>query len=284
MYTQFKWAKAPRSIHFVPLAPPKKTPPDTSSKTPLNGNAAISFLISFCNSHLYASLLRCMCVCVESPTKLAAHMPPLFATPNHTPLISICCSQLRVATKCFIAFCCVILLPCTPAETVAAAGAAAAACLSVYVGARAKGPTHNAASIPCLKRRPSPAHPGRQAAQMSFSCSIFSWVELVPCSFLARSSLLHGHFLLFLFCCVFFWHFSKLVFALHDSSWVESSRVESCRVGFNILHPIHIYRAAAHSSSGHSLYPTPCHLAARPPCCHPQCPPPVNLWACATPT
>lgn len=168
-----------------------------------------------------------MCVCVESPTKLAAHMPPLFATPNHTPLISICCSQLRVATKCFIAFCCVILLPCTPAGRVAAAGAAAAACLSVYVGARAKGATHNAASIPCLKRRPSPAHPGRQAAQMSFSCSIFSRVELAPSSFLFAARAFPLIFILLRFLLAFF----EISFcsARLELSRVESNLVESSR-------------------------------------------------------
>jgi len=48
---------------------------------------------------------------VPQTTTHPATFPPLF--PNRTPLISICCSHLQVATKCFIAFCCVILPSCT---------------------------------------------------------------------------------------------------------------------------------------------------------------------------
>lgn len=79
-------------------------------------------------SSICESLKVCVCVCVC----LCRESNP--GTPNHTPLISICCSHLRVATKCFIAFCCAILLPCTPAGT----GTGAAACLSVCVGVREK--------------------------------------------------------------------------------------------------------------------------------------------------
>lgn len=119
MHTQFKWAKT----H------PHATPPweEDHTASPILSYSSLPHLklmrqMSFLYSPVCECVCMCDCACVprqpETPPLLLATTHPAASTtfPEPHTFNQHLLSHLQVATKCFIAFCCVILPSCTHSQ------------------------------------------------------------------------------------------------------------------------------------------------------------------------